>query len=431
MDTKLKILVVGPIYGGSLPTAHYTVSALKEMGHEVEFLDFSAFRDSYFKIDTVTKDNEHRRSLKDIYIGFLGEIAMAKAASFLPELIIVIAQAPLTPKVIQRIKGGGAFVSFWFVEDFRTLLYWREVAPYYDCFFTIQRGEFVDELKNNGVKNYYYLPQACSPDVHREIHLTEEDRRIYSSDISFMGAGYFNRRIFFQGLIDLDFKIWGTEWDYLSPLVRCLQKNGERVSPEEYVKIFTASKINLNLHSSSYHEEIDPAGDFVNPRTFELAACGAFQLVDYRTELDSLFKIGEEVICYRDLRDLREKIQYYLAHPDEREKISARAMERALKSHTFKDRMGEMLAVILEKSPLNSPLLKGGRREIKRQGINNVEGMIKNAGIDTELKNFLSQFRGEENLSLKSIIEAIENGKGSLTRTEAIFLMMEQFLTEK
>jgi len=364
---------------------------------------------------------------------------MAKAASFMPELIIAIAQAPLTPNIIQRLKGGGASVAFWFVEDFRTLLYWKDVAPHYDYFFTIQRGDFFDELKKIGAKNYYYLPQACSPDIHKKITMTEDDKKLYSSDISFMGAGYYNRRVFFQGLMDFDFKIWGTEWDYMSPLARHIQKpalnsfhgNGERLSPDEYVKIFNASKINLNLHSSSYHEGVDPSGDFVNPRTFELASCGAFQLVDYRTELDNLFKVDEEIICYRDLRELRGKIKFYLEHTEEREKISENARIKALKFHAFENRMEEMLSCIFKTE---------GDRFIKRvqgfkgsgvQGVNSVGRMMREAGADTELGRFLSRFKDEENLSIKSVVKAIENGEGSLTRPEAIFLMMEQFLTEK
>src|SRR3989337_458475 len=411
MNMKLKILVISPMYGGSLPTANYTASALRNMGHEVELLDFSAYKDAYFIIDHITKDNDHRRALKDTYINFLGEAAMAKAASFMPELIIAIAQAPLTPNIIQRLKGGGASVAFW----------------------------FVDELKKIGAKNYYYLPQACSPDIHKKITMTEDDKKLYSSDISFMGAGYYNRRVFFQGLMDFDFKIWGTEWDYMSPLARHIQKpalnsfhgNGERLSPDEYVKIFNASKINLNLHSSSYHEGVDPSGDFVNPRTFELASCGAFQLVDYRTELDNLFKVDEEIICYRDLRELRGKIKFYLEHTEEREKISENARIKALKFHAFENRMEEMLSCIFKTE---------GDRFIKRvqgfkgsgvQGVNSVGRMMREAGADTELGRFLSRFKDEENLSIKSVVKAIENGEGSLTRPEAIFLMMEQFLTEK
>jgi spore maturation protein CgeB len=431
MNMKLKIMVIGPIYGGSLPTANYTASALKNMGHEVEFLDFSIFKDSYFDIDHITKDDEHRRALKDIYINFLGEAAMAKASSFMPELIIALAQAPLTPNIIQRLKGGGASLAFWFVEDYRTLSYWRNVAPHYDYFFAIQRGIFFDELKKAGAKNYRYLPQACSPEIHKRVLLSEEDKRLYSSDISFMGAGYHNRKVFFQGLMDFDFKIWGTEWDYLSPLSRHIQKNGERLPPEEYVKIFNASKINLNLHSSSYHEGVDPVGDFVNPRTFELASCGAFQLVDYRAEFDGLFKIGEEIICFRDLRDIREKIRYYLDNSEEREKIAEKARERALKYHTFEKRMEEMLEFIFEREGDKFINRIQGVKDSRGQGVNNVERMIKEAGGATELGKFLSQFKAEKELSIKSVVKAIEDGNGSLTRPEAIFLMMEQFLTEK
>jgi len=57
IDMKLKILFIGPVYGGSLPPANYTASTLKNMGHEVEFLDFSIFKDAYFKTDHITRDN--------------------------------------------------------------------------------------------------------------------------------------------------------------------------------------------------------------------------------------------------------------------------------------------------------------------------------------------------------------------------------------
>ena len=54
------------------------------------------------------------------------------------------------------------------------------------------------------------------------------------------------------------------------------------------MRVFNASRINLNIHSCN-GEGLDPEADFVNPRTFELAACGAFQLVDERCLRPELF----------------------------------------------------------------------------------------------------------------------------------------------
>ena len=59
------------------------------------------------------------------------------------------------------------------------------------------------------------------------------------------------------------------------------------------MKIYNASKININLHSSLQTTDLVSRGDFVNPRTFELAAAGAFQLVDERSLLGELFGADE------------------------------------------------------------------------------------------------------------------------------------------
>ena len=103
----------------------------------------------------------------------MGQFIAAKAADFNPDLIIALAQAPLTPESISTLKKLNIPIAFWFVEDFRTLKYWRDVASFYDYFFTLQRGEFIDELLSIGAKNSYYLPQGCLPSVHKAINLSQ------------------------------------------------------------------------------------------------------------------------------------------------------------------------------------------------------------------------------------------------------------------
>ena len=121
-------------------------------------------------------------------MSFMNEIVLAKAAEFKPDLVLALAQAPLNPEGILRLKQLKIPVAFWFVEDYRTLPYWKDVAPYYDYFFTIQQDGFFEELKSIGVNNYYYLPQACNPSVHKPLNIFCEKSNPYDSEISFMGA---------------------------------------------------------------------------------------------------------------------------------------------------------------------------------------------------------------------------------------------------
>lgn len=422
-NIKLKILLVNPIYGGSLPTANYTRNALLNLGHHVEVMESDKFQDSFFQINKVTSNEENTGKLIALFTQFLGEAAAAKAAEVKPDLIIAMAQAPLGKEVLSRLRALNAPLVFWFVEDFRALEYWEKVVPYYDYIFTIQRGDFFEKLKSKGIKEYYYLPQACAPEHHRPLSLTNEEKKSFGSDLSFMGAGYYNRRAFFEKLVDFDFKIWGSGWDLSSPAGRLVQKNGVRVNEDECVKIYNAAKINLNLHSSTFHEGVNPIGDFVNPRTFEIAACGGFQLIDYRSELSELFESGTEIICYKDIDELRDLITYFLKNPDEMARIASMGQSRARRDHTFENRMREMLSVVFEKKIETLQVLGEKKTDL--------EELIEEAGPETELGKYLMKFKNRETFTLKDIVNDIEKGKGSLSKEESIFLIMNQFIKEK
>jgi spore maturation protein CgeB len=415
----IKILVVSPVYGGSHPIALYCASTLKKMGHNVELIDNSRFTDTMFFAKDIAKDKFRYNRMIDMITSFLSEAVIARCETFKPDLVFALAQSPLTIDCLKKLKNNNIPTAYWFVEDFRLMDYWKNIAGFYDYFFVIQKGDLIDEMKKAGVKNCHYLPLAASPDIHKRIEMPDAERDYYGSDISFVGAGYYNRRHLFKGLLDYDFKIWGTDWDMNSPLARCVQRAAERVDTDETVKIFNASKININLHSSTYHNGINPFGDFVNPRTFELAACGAFQLVDNRSELTGLFKIGEEIMVFNDLEDLKQKVAYYLDNPAEREITAERAKQRVLKEHTYEHRMGEMLEYLADNG--FTPALWEQEGEI-------VEHLVEEAGPKSVLGEYLSRFPIRERITLSDIVRDIEESEGDLNIPETLFLMMSEFL---
>jgi spore maturation protein CgeB len=420
INKGLKILVVSPVYGGSLPVARYCAAALRKLGHNVELIDNSRFSDALFYARDITKDKTRYNRLIDHLASFVSEAVMARCEAFKPDLVFALAQAPLTIECLENLRVQKIPTAFWFVEDFRFMDYWKNKAIYYDYFFTIQKGDFFKELEEAGIKNYSCLPMAASPDIHKPCELTEDEREYFESDISFVGAGYYNRRHFLKGLIDYDFKIWGTDWDMYSELGSRIQRRGARIETEETVKIFNATRININLHSSTYHRGINPFGDFVNPRTFEILSCGGFQLVDRRSGLEGLFEVNEELIVFDDLDDLREKISYYLNHPDERDEIIQKGRDRLQRDHTYENRMKEMLKYIEEKG-FEPSERAGDGEEAKR--------MIKEAGADTELGKYLSIFAGRDRVKLPDIIEEINSGDGDVSKPEKMFLLMREFIS--
>jgi spore maturation protein CgeB len=416
---KLNILVMPPIYGGSLPVARYCVNAFRKLGHRATRLDSSIFDTPLKDIDRITSDAHHRSQLRGSLTRYLSERAMAKCLEEKPDIVFALAQAPLTADVLERMRQFDILTVFWFVEDFRELTYWREVAARYDHFFAIQKREAFEEEGSLKDVRFHYLPLACDPGVHKTLVLNQMDRTRFGSQVSFVGAGYHNRQIFFQGLLDCDFKIWGTAWNLGSPIGRLVQKGGKRVTPREAVKIFNGSQININLHSSTYQQGINPHGDFVNPRTFEIASCGAFQLVDPRSHLSELFRPEQEIICFESIQDLREKIAYYLDHPEERRNMALKSQERAHRDHTYERRATRMLEIIVENHVSRFMTLK--------ERVQTPEHLITEAGPETELGQFLSRFKGEDHITLETIVSRIHQGKGKLTEPEIIFLLMNEF----
>lgn len=343
----LRILIVLPFYGGSLPIGQYCTIALKDLGHCVEVFDSPSFWGSFTALKGLHIRNSKLEELEASFLQNISQSIYVKATEIEADLVLCLAQAPVTRQILKRFKRDNILTAMWFVEDFRLFTYWRNFAPYYDFFFVIQKEPFLEELASVGVANSCYLPMAALPTFHHPMDLSPIDQKKYGSDISFLGAGYPNRRVAFRQLTQFQFKIWGNDWDndcLLRPNIQC---DGKRISPEDAVKIYNGTKININLHSYIKHKPLVSNGDFVNPRTFEIASCGAFQLVDQRQLLSELF-LENEIATFTTIEELQEKIQYFLEHPEERFVIAERGRRRVLTEHTYQQRMKDLLSYISE-----------------------------------------------------------------------------------
>lgn len=430
-DVSLKIALVGPLYGGSLPIFYYMSDALKKLGHTVIDVDYSGFRDSMNELDSFSNNPVYRNQILNKYTELLSEGIVIKAVENKVDLVLGIAQAPFSVSTLNQLKQHEILSAFWFVEDYRTIQYWKLLAPHFDYFFTIQKGDFFSELKklsnNKNKNNFYFIPTAAKLDIHKSAEkdsLSDGDREYYGSDISFVGAGYYNRRRLFPSLLGYDFKIWGNDWNLNSPLKKVIQKNGERVTTDESVKIFNSSKININLHSSSYLDGVHLDGDFLNPRTFELAASKNFQLVDARKPIFDFFH-EDEIATFTSVDDLKEKIDFYLKNPDEREKIIEKSYNRVVSNHTYELRLQEMIHHIIGSS--NKSKFFKDERITKESLLDDISKKEKDLGKDySELKKIISDV-DKNDINLMGIVNSILKKDKKLSKEESIFLMMNEF----
>jgi spore maturation protein CgeB len=418
----VRVLVVGPIYGGSLPVARYCAAAFERLGHQVAFMDCSRHEPLLNHIQTLFKDPTTLNQAKAALIGFLSKLALAHAAEFKPQLVFALAQAPLDIAAVSALRARGILTAFWFVENYRLFHYWRQTAPAYDFFFTIQKGTFLQELEALGVSHCRYVPTGCDPVMHRPLELSVSERAQYGSDVSFAGAAYPNRVATFEALIDFNFKLWGLFWESSPLLQPLIQKAGRPFTTEEMLKVFSASAISLNLHSYNDSACIDPYADFFNPRLFELAACEAFQLTDERPGLEEMFVVGREIVTFKDPADLRRKVAFYLAHPDERKEIAHRARERALRDHTYDRRLAEMLTYM--HAHAGDRLAAGSDNRIAT-----IAAIPSDMAIDPQLRALLNACPPQTPLTVKGVVSALKIALGSpqnLADPQAILLLLAE-----
>ncbi len=408
--------VAGPIQGGTQPIMEYVARALVMLGQRTHMYDMSGFCNGYHNLSKFVSDPMRRKGLENTYCEMLSQVLLESVNEKPVDILICMALAPITPRVLLELRKRGIITVLWFVEDFVRFTYWQQNAQFYDFIFTIQKGKCIEAIKAAGAGEVHYVPVACDPALHAPVVVTPEEKEKYGSPVSFMGAGYHNRQQIFASLADLPLKIWGTEWPTCRPFDRLVQDGGRRIPPSEYVKIFSASDINLNLHSSHERDGVDPFGDFLNPRTFELASAGAFQLMDERSLLSECFEPGKEIVTFRNAQELKEKIHYYMDHPQERREIANRARARALKDHTYQHRVKDMLSIIYSSrfEQIKNKLESGTWQRV-----------LKRAKPHDELyQRCMTAFKRGEEPNLDGLVSDIVTGKGKLTETEQKLLFL-------
>ena len=285
-----------------------------------------------------------------------GELALAEGRivreveAFSPSIILTDSVHDLRPELIDRIRRaspnakllgrfGDALSNFGRGYCF--------VAEYDRLFF--KDHYIVDKLRAKlPSKHLYYLPQSCDRHIHHPVPVSDADRRRYGCDVGLYGNGYLYRAECLKPLVGRDVKIWGGGLPRWATHVTAPMFTGHYVAGEEKCRAMLSAKIALN---PNHYAEI--AG--TNKRTFELAAIGAFQLTD-TPALADVFDPATEIAQYDTVDDLLEKIDFYLARPELRAEMAAKAQRHAHAAHTYEHRWVAMLETLGLRPPEAFPV---------------------------------------------------------------------------
>jgi spore maturation protein CgeB len=333
----MKVLLCGYHNPHFMNTIVYREKALQYLGHELITFDDRSYvlpgrlRDRF--------EGLQRWDMQRLNRNLVNLVMKEK-----PEACVIVGGDNILPWAVQQIKDMGIPIGLWTTDvpiNFDIIL---ESAHFYSRLFCAG-SEAVDLFHAHGLSNVTWLPFGCDPNYHRPLELSVEEREKYARDVIFVGSHYENRAKLLEAVSDYNIGVWGPYW---SKLVQGSPLKGKaasiKMNYDQWVKIFNACKINLVIH---YNDGKIPCHQ-ASPKLFEAMACKSFVLTDRQKDVQALFKDKEHLVYFKDIADLREKMDYYLKHDDERMRIAEAGYKEVIARHTFQDRMKFLLDELMK-----------------------------------------------------------------------------------
>lgn len=104
----------------------------------------------------------------------------------------------------------------------------------------------------------------------------------------------------------------------------------------EMPKVFKESKINLNM-------TIPNIKSGVPLRVYDILGAGGFCLTNFQAELPMFFENEKHLVWYYNNEDLYDKVDFYLKHDSERERIATAGQEFVRQNCSYEARIKELL----------------------------------------------------------------------------------------
>lgn len=212
------------------------------------------------------------------------------------------------------------------------------VYSIYDDWFVTDKL-MVDWLDKNTSTKGHFIPAGV---YDKECYITDESHS-KSNDVIFVGSRGYH-----------------PEWQYRPQLIDWLRStykdrfthvggDGDTgtIRGHELNKMYASSKVAIgdtlciNFDYPYY----------ISDRLFESTGRGGFTIFPYIKGINEFFKVGEEIVCYDygNFDQLKELVDYYCEHDDERESIRRAGHERTKKDHTYIERWRQILNTLFDK----------------------------------------------------------------------------------
>jgi len=296
-------------------------------------------------------------------------------------------------KIAAVLVELGIPVAFWYLDDFRFIIpdVRQQVQPNI-AVFTFEKND-LGSLRQFGFEHIFYLPAGSTLELNTN---WQDSRYAFLNDrITFVGNTFLDAQErwlqpHYPGLYDLlNLQDWDVQQKSLVEFIKLEQEVkfstpaelyhyagyvagrstmenrikilkqlskpvvfGDRHWPtlgldieihppvhmtKETPKVFNATQINLNISSTQLTTSL-------NQRVFDAPLAGGFLLTDWRESLADLFDVEKELAIYKNVTDLKEKIEFYQINQSARQSIVQAAAKRIEKEHLLIYRMQALVS---------------------------------------------------------------------------------------
>jgi spore maturation protein CgeB len=214
----------------------------------------------------------------------------------------------------------------------------RFVAPGFDLYVTTSASA-LRRAEAAGLHNVALSQWAANAECYAAPLPAGECRY----PVSFVGSAYGNRPKWIAGLKARGIAVscFGHGWE------------GGPVAAGEIPRIIRASVISLNFGDSGvvWNGLLPHRSRQIKARIFEVPGAGGFLLTEPAERLDEYYKPGEEMELFHNLEELVQKIEHYLAHPEQRDRIAHAGHARTVAAHSYDMRFAQLLALAVAQQP--------------------------------------------------------------------------------
>ena len=251
----------------------------------------------------------------------------------------------LLPRTIRKIRQKGILVSGILGDDEFNYPQYKFFVGWFDLFVVYVKS-CLNYYENLKLSKGYFFPNSCY--LKSKQFPQCQDQIEY--DVAIVGAPIANRPNIIKALVDSGVKlaIYGSE--------QWLKYNYARNSYHGYVetknfdKVLSKSKIILALLEDHLTGKLH-----MNTKIWEAVRVGRLPIATYYEPLinDYNLKEGEDIVMYKNISDLRDKVIFYANNEKERIKIAKNLYDKVYNDFNYCDLYKKLFNTLMIQIPKN------------------------------------------------------------------------------